>query len=121
MFVTCVVRFSHGGDYALIIFSEFCQHVRWFDIGCIVIRKPLMARNVTDRAERRLADFAHTLGNDIRGCEYLIGLLVEQQVIVAKMWPAYMPMEILGLEIERKTVCEDAVERGGDIFRGIGP
>ena len=40
-----------------------------------------------------------------------LGLLVEQQVVIAEMWSAHVPMEVLGLEIERETVGEKRIER----------
>ena len=39
---------------------------------------------------------------------------VEQQVIVAEMRSAHMPMEVLGLQIERETVGEQRIERRGN-------
>ena len=42
------------------------------------------------------------------------GLLVEHQVVVAEMRAADVPMEILGLEIERESVGQEPVERLGD-------
>ena len=44
-----------------------------------------------------------------------VGLLVEQQMVVAEVRPADVPVEILGLEIERKAVGQDAVQRLGNV------
>jgi len=40
---------------------------------------------MTDRAHRRSADLADTLGNDVGGSEYLVGLFVQKKMVVAKM------------------------------------
>jgi hypothetical protein len=52
------------------------------------------------------ADFPHALGNLVGHGEDLVALLVEHEMIVAEMRSTHMPMEILGLEIERKHIGE---------------
>src|SRR6516165_7463437 len=69
--------------------------------------------------QRQAANFAHALGYLVGGREDLIGLLVEQQMIVAEMRTADMPMEILGLEIKRKRIRKQGVERTRDIAARI--
>src|SRR4029079_15995759 len=44
----------------------------------------------------------------------------QHQVIVAEMRPADMPVEILSLEIKRKGVSQDAVERFGERADSFG-
>jgi len=41
------------------------------------------------------ADLARSFRNVIRHGEDLLGLLVEQQVVIAEMAPAHVPVEIL--------------------------
>jgi hypothetical protein len=48
----------------------------------------------------RIADF-----------ENLIGLLVEQQMIIAKVRTAHVPVEVLGLDVEHKYVRQKRIER----------
>ncbi len=48
-----------------------------------------------------------------------VGLLVEQQMVVAEMRAADVPVEILGLHIERKGVGQQAVERRGNLLDGV--
>ena len=79
-----------------------------------------MARDIADRAQSRLSDFADALGDDVGRGEDLVGLLVEQQVVVAEMRAADVPVEILGLEVERKGVGQDAVDGTGNVLGGIG-
>src|SRR5581483_1419347 len=87
---------------------------------CVVVGQSLTARNVADRAKCRLADLAHALRNNVGRGKNLFGLLVEQQVVVAEMRSADVPVKILGFQVQRETVGEEAVESAGDIFRGIG-
>ena len=68
-----------------------------------------MARDIADRAQRHIAGLADALGNQVGRRENLCRLIVEQQMIIAEMRTRDMPVEILGLEIQRKTVCQNAV------------
>jgi len=46
--------------------------------------------------------------------------LVEEQVEVAEVGPAQVPVEVLGLEVEREHVRQDRVHHPGDIARRSG-
>ena len=74
---------------------------------------------MADRAQRGAADLAHPLGHRIGDGEDLLGLLVEQQMVVAEMRPADVPVEVLGLEIEREGVGEEPVQRRRDFLSGL--
>ena len=77
-----------------------------------------------DRAQRGAADLAHALGEFIGGREDVICLLIEQEVIIAEVPAAHMPMEVLGFHIERETVGKQAIQRFRDfldrVFGQIG-
>ena len=49
----------------------------------------------------------------------MIGLLVQEKVIVAKVRPGHVPMKVLGLEIERERVGKKKVQRAGDVAHGV--
>jgi hypothetical protein len=40
-------------------------------------------------------------------------------MIIAEMRPADVPVEILGLEVEREAVRQDGIERAGDVLAGV--
>ena len=49
-----------------------------------------------------------------------VGLFVEHQVVVAEVGAADVPVEVLGLEIEREAVGQQAVQRRRDgLHRGV--
>ena len=52
--------------------------------------------------------------------EDLVGMLVEKEVIVAKVRARHVPMKVLGLEIEREHVGKESIERPRDVAHGIG-
>src|SRR5262249_10871430 len=90
------------------------------DVRCIIVGDALMTRDVTDRTQGDAADFAYTLGKDIGHRENLVGLFVEQEVVIAKMWPADVPVKVLGLQIERESIGQQCIERAGNILGGVG-
>ena len=71
--------------------------------------------------ERRVvaAHLAHPLGDPVGHGEQLPALVIEQQVIVAKVRTRDVPVEVLGLEIEGEHVGEQAVERARDVADGL--
>ena len=49
--------------------------------------------------------------------EKLIGMFVEQQVVVAKMRTTHVPVEIFRFHVEREDISQNGVHRRGDVFR----
>ena len=80
-----------------------------------------MPRDVADRPDRRAADLADPLGDRIGHREDLVGLFVEQQVVVAKMRSAHVPVEVLRLQVEREDVRQQRSERAADLDHGVLP
>ena len=78
----------------------------------------LQLGDMADRAERGAADLADPFGHVVGGAEDVGGLFVEQQVVVAEMRPADVPVEILGLQIEREAVGQKPVESLGNGLDG---
>src|SRR2546430_14069917 len=73
-----------------------------------------------DRADRGAADLACALGQDIDAGWELVALLVEQEVVVAEMRAADVPVEVLGLHIERKRVRDQRIQRGRYFADAVG-
>jgi len=55
--------------------------------------------NMTDRAQRRLTDLPDAFSNRVRSAEDLVALLVQEQMVVAKMRTRHVPVKILGLQV----------------------
>ena len=47
-------------------------------------------------------------------------MLVEQQVIVAKVRSAHVPMEVLGLHIQSEHIGQQRVKSAADMFDSFG-
>src|ERR1700731_2734546 len=99
------MRFAHVCRQLLVVFAQLCKHVRWRNEIGVVIQETLQAANMTDRTQRRSADFTDTLGDWVGGGKDLLGLFVEQKMIVAEMRPRHMPMKVLRFHVERKHIC----------------
>src|SRR5262245_47974989 len=75
---------------------------------------------MADRAQRGAADLADALGERVGGGEYLIAVLIEQQMVIAEVRPGNVPMKVLGLQIKREHVRQQPVERAGNVAHGVG-
>src|SRR5438094_537035 len=81
----------------LIVRAEFGQHFVGGDELLIVVADALVSRDVADGADRGGTELAGALGDVVRHGEELLGLLVEEQVVVPEMRAAHVPVEVLGL------------------------
>ena len=95
---------AHGSGDFLVVVHQLAQHLPRRDIALVVVFEGLQLGDLTDRAQRGAADLANPLGDLVGRAEYLLRLLIEQQMVVAEMPAADMPMKVLGLEIERKGI-----------------
>ena len=64
------------------------------------------------------AELAGAFGHGVGHGEDLVGLLVEQEMEVAEVRPGHVPVEVLGLKVEREGVGEERGERAGRIGHG---
>jgi hypothetical protein len=72
-----------------------------------------MLCDVADGMDRSPADLARALGDIVGHREDLLSLFVKQQVIVAKVLPAHVPVEVLGLQVQGEYVGEEFPQRAG--------
>lgn len=104
----------------LVVLHQFAQHLARRDVILVVVLDGLEFCDLADRFERGAADLADALGELVGGGEDLIGLLVEQQMIVAEMPAADVPVEILGLQIQRESIGQKHVERLRNLVDRLG-
>src|SRR4051794_21436479 len=76
--VAQVVRLAHTGRKGLVVVAKLTQHVERVDVVRVVVENAFEPRSMTERSQRRAADFAYTLSQGIRCREDLLCLLVEQ-------------------------------------------
>jgi hypothetical protein len=88
---------AYARSQLLVVLAKLGKHVERRDEVGVVILDSLQGADVTDGAEGRAADLADALGDGVGCGKDLIGLLVQQQIVVAEMRPGDMPVEILRL------------------------
>src|SRR5579871_3219282 len=94
MLVAEIMGLAHCSNQPLVVFAQLGQHVLRRDVVGVVVGDALDAIDLADRAQRTAADLAGALGDVIGHGEDLLGLLIEQQVIVAKMRTGHMPVKV---------------------------
>src|SRR5260370_4616219 len=75
-----------------------------------VIFDSLQLTDMADAADGRAADAANALGHDVDGGKNGIGLLVEEQVIVAEVRTGEVPVEVLRLDVERERIGDERLD-----------
>lgn len=111
--VAQVVQSAHAADQLAIVVAKLGQHVERIHIVRVIVGNPRLARDLTDRTERRTADLAGPLCDQVGHGEKFGRLLVEQEVIIPKVRSRDMPMEILGLDVQGEHVGQQRGEFGG--------
>jgi len=112
--IACVIAKAvygeHSHDQSLIILPKLTQHIGRVNVIGVIIWDSLESCDVSDRPDRRSTDLPHPFGYVICDRKNLIRMLIEKQVIVAKMRSAHMPVKVLCLHIKGKHVREQRIE-----------
>src|SRR5262249_36635049 len=58
---------------------------------------------------------ADALGDGVSHGKELVSMFIEHQVIVSEVWPAQVPMKVLGLQIKREHVRKGGVHGAGNV------
>src|SRR5260370_28030111 len=75
-----------------------------------------MLRDIADGPDRGAADFARRLGDIVGHREDLSAMLIEQEVVIAKVLAAHVPVEVLGLNVKCKHVGEQFTKFARDLY-----
>src|SRR6184192_1114372 len=73
-------------------------------------------RDLANRVQRDSPKLSDPLSDWICHGEKLVGLVVEKQMVIAKVRAAHVPVEIFRLHIEREHIGENRVHRSAYIF-----
>src|SRR5215472_7959768 len=120
VFVAEFMRLAQEAGEALVVVGKLGQHVLRCDKLRVVVEQALQSADIADRAQRGTADLARALCDVVGHREDLLGLLVEQQMIVAEMRSRHVPVKILGLQIEREGVGEQRPKCCGNVLDRVG-
>src|SRR5688500_13079257 len=87
------VNLAHRVDERPVVLHELTHHVARRDERFIAVIQALQLRDVSDGPNRRPAEHAYALGDDVRHGKDIFGLLLEKEVVIAEVRPAHMPVE----------------------------
>jgi hypothetical protein len=118
-FVTKRMDSEHSQYESFVLLPQLTQHVQGSDIVCIIVFYALQPGDLPDGMDRGSADLAHTLRDIVRHRKELVAVVVKQQVIVTEVWTAHMPVEVLGLDVEREDIGDEGIESPGDFTHGL--
>lgn len=102
-----------------VVVSQLGKHVERRNKMCDIVENTLQARYLANRAKRGATNLPNTFGDRICGRKDLIGLLIQELVIVAKMWAGDVPMEVLGFQVKGKHISKQNVECGANVPRSV--
>ena len=89
-----------------IISVKLGQHFFWGDEFGIVVFQRLVARDVADRTECSSAKFTRALRDLVGHGEELVGVIIQHQVVIAKVASSHVPVKVLRLHVEGEDVGE---------------
>lgn len=101
---------AHPQDQCPFVLSKLAQHICGANVVRVIISESLQASDVTDRPYRCSADLPHAFSDLIGHGKQLILLLIEEQVVVAKMRAAHVPLEFLCFQMKGEHVRKQSVE-----------
>src|SRR5260370_39038473 len=104
-----------------IVAPEFSQHVLRADGVIVVVGQALMLGDIHDGLAGCGADLARPFRDIVGHREYLVGLLVQEQVIVPECTARHVPVKVLGLDIEREYICEEMTQLLRDLSDRLSP
>jgi hypothetical protein len=87
-----------------VVRAQFLQHFLGRDTFIIVVFKALVPGDIADGPEAFASSFARAFRNSVRHRKNLIGVLIQQKVIVTEMAACHMPVKIFRLHIENENI-----------------
>src|SRR5262245_56402653 len=98
------------GDVAVVL-DQLLNHFVGRRVVIVVVRDGLQLMYMRDAANGGSADAPHPLRQRVYRIQDRIGLLIQEQMVIAKVRTGDMPVVVLGLGIERRSVGDQRVQR----------
>jgi hypothetical protein len=99
VFVTHFVRGSLQFGNMRVIVHQTAYHLTGGNKGLVVVLDGLQLMNVADAAHRRSTDTSYTLGQYIDCLEHLVGVLIEQQMVITEVRARQVPVKVFNFDI----------------------
>jgi hypothetical protein len=102
-----------------IVLHQLFYHLRWGDEVFVIVFDRLQLADMADGADRCAAYAPDALSYDVDCGEDLVGVLVEEQMVVAEVRACQMPVEVLRFYIQSKQVRNQRVKRLCDLLDAL--
>ena len=87
MFLAYAMRLTHVGSELLVILAQFREHRLRRNTVRVVVRQALPSSDIADGVQRICTDLPDALSERVCRSVYLLGVLIEQRVVIAKVRP----------------------------------
>src|SRR5436190_20844621 len=84
----------------------------------MIIGHTLSARDMSDLSQGKSSDLSYSLRYWFSHREKLVVVFIQQQLVIAKVRTAHVPVKIFGFHIEREHVGQNSVHGPRDVFGG---
>src|SRR5215510_7306026 len=101
------------GDVTVVL-DQARDHLLGRHALLVVIANGLKLADMRDAPDGRSADLSYTLGEQVDRAEDGLGMLIEQQVIVAEVRSVDMPVKVFQLDVHGKGIGNQRIDSGGD-------
>jgi len=98
-----------------VVREKLVEHCLGSQFFAVVIPNSLLSSDVSDRAKSIAAQLSAALGNRVGHGEQLIGMFVQQQMVIAEMRTTHVPVKVLGLDVNGEDVGEEALQLGTNL------
>ena len=110
MFFADFMRGAQESGKLAVVGMKLSNHVLRADGFLTVIFEALVLRDVANGVKRSAAELARALGNIVGHGKDLVGVLIEQEMIIPEVTPRHVPVKILRLDIEGENIGEQRSE-----------
>src|SRR5262249_15298775 len=98
---------------------KLSEHCFSRDAFFIVVLETLMPRDVADRMQRGSAYLPRSFSDVVSHRKDLVRLLVQQQMIIAKISSGHVPVKVLGFDIQSKNVGKQLTKVARNLLNTI--
>src|SRR5437867_4649306 len=107
---------SQASRQLLVVIAKLADHFLRTHSFFVVVFQPLVARDIADRTNCGPPALARSLRNVVGYGEDLSRLLVEQQMVVANMAAAHVPVKVLCLHVKREDIRKQLTQVACDLL-----
>jgi hypothetical protein len=109
------VKSAHDQDKPLFILVQFAQHIGGSNEISVVVSQALDAADLPDRTDCCSTDLANSFRYVVGHGKHQICVIIQEEMVIAKVRARHMPVEVLRLQIKHKYIGKESVESSCNI------